>query len=154
MTTGVLRLAMLFLLLSVAAASLRDCRGPGTGRPPDNKGEPLRVRLGQQFNLRVGQQAAVEGEDFKITLASVANDSRCPKGVTCVWAGNAEAVIEAEAGGSPASLKLNTQGGANFPKEGKHHQYMVGLVELNPYPREGGAIKTTDYVATLVIRKE
>ena len=143
----------LFLLLSVTLALLRTCPGPPT-EGPHEKGGPVRARLGQEFNLRVGQQAAVEGMGFRIRFASVVNDSRCPTDVTCVWAGNAEVLIAAEASGSSASLKLNTQGGDNFPNEGKHQQYIVRLVGLSPHPRKNGEIKATDYVATLMIRKE
>ena len=153
MTTDIPRSMTFSLLLSAGAALLLGCFGSVAGRPPEG-GKPVRVRLGQEFTLRVGQQAAVEGEGLRVRFASVVNDSRCPTGVTCVWAGNAEVLIEAEAGGSTAGLKLNTHGGANFPKEVRHRQYSVGLVALNPRPRGSGRLKAADYVATLVIRKE
>jgi hypothetical protein len=114
----------------------------------------VRVLLAREFKLQVGQRAAVEGEDFRIRFASVANDSRCPADVNCVWAGNAEVQIEAEAGGSRKALKLNTHGGDRFPKESRHKQYTVGLVALSPHPRTDRKTKATDYVATLVIRKD
>lgn len=71
-----------------------------------------------------------------------------------MWAGNAEVLIEAEASRSRASLKLNTHGGANFPKEGRHQQYSVELVALGSHARKNSGKKATDYVATLVIRKK
>jgi len=145
---------MHLVLLSIATVLLLGCLGSLTGRPLE-AGEPVRVRLGQEFNLRVGQQAAVNGGHFRVRFASVANDSRCPANVTCVWAGNAEVLIEAEASGRRANLKLNTHGGANFPKEVSHRQYSVELVALGS--NSGKKIseeKATDYVATLVIRKK
>ena len=141
------------LLLSALVALLFSCPSPATERTGEGD-EPLRVRLGQEFDLRVGRQAAVEGEGFRVKFASVVSDSRCPEGVACVWAGNAEVLIEAEAGGSRAGLKLNTHGGDGFPKEGRHQQYSVGLVALKPRPHKDVAVKAADYVATLVIRKE
>lgn len=132
---------------------LLSCLGPINEQPQEG-GEQVSVRLGQEFKLRVGQRAEVEGERLRVRVASVANDSRCPEGVTCVWAGNAEVLVEAEAGGSRAVLGLNTHGGADYPKEGRHRQYGVGLVALDPRPGRGGEIKEADYVATLVIRKE
>ena len=152
MTTDALRPCVLFLLLSVTAP-LHGCRAPAAERPREGS-EPARVRLGQEFNLRAGQRAAVEGEGFGVRFVSVENDSRCPVDATCVWQGNAEVLIEAEAGGSPAVLKLNTHGGDKFPKEGRHRQYSVGLVALAPQPRREQGIKAADYVATLLIRKE
>ena len=153
MTTDVPWLAAAPLLLSVAAAMLLGCLG-GVYEQPQGGGDRVSVRLGQEFKLRVGQRAAVKGERLKVRFASVANDSRCPEGVTCVWAGNAEVLVEAEAGGGPTVLGLNTHGGADYPKEGRHRQYSIGLVALDPRPGRNGGVKAADYVATLVIRKE
>lgn len=153
MTIEVARLTVLALLLFVAAALLPGCPGTATEHSQE-EGEPVRARLGREFKLRVGQRAAVEGEGFRVRFASVENDSRCPAGVACVWAGNAEVLIEAEAGGQRAGLKLNTHGGDKFPKESRHGQYSVGLVALDPRPRTDSETKATDYVATLVIRRE
>ena len=153
MTTRVPRSAMLFRLLSVATVLLFGCLGSLTARP-EAGGNPVRVRLGEEFNLRVGQQAAVEGKRFKVRFAQVLNDSRCPPDVTCIWAGNAEVFIETEDRGSRTRLKLNTHGGDKFPKEGRHHQYIVELVALGPKPRNSGRKKPTDYVVTLVIREK
>ena len=151
--TEVTRLTMPSLLLLVAAALLPGCLSTATEHSEEGA-EPVRVRLGQEFKLRVGQRAAVEGEGLRVRFASVANDSRCPADVTCVWAGNAEVQIEAEAGGSREGLRLNTHGGDRFPKESRHKQYSVGLVSLSPHPRTDRETKAADYVATLVIRKE
>ena len=151
--TEVTRLTISFLLLLVAPALLRGCPS-NAKKQPEEGGERVRVRLGQEFKLRVGQQAAVEGEGLRVRFAAVVNDSRCPADVTCVWAGNAEVQIEAEAGGSREDLKLNTHGGDGFPKEARHKQYSVGLVSLSPHPRTDRKTVAADYVATLVIRKE
>lgn len=153
MKTWVPRSTRLFLLLSVATVLLLIYPSSLMGRPPA-AGKPVRVRLGQEFNLRVGQQAVVEGGRFKVRFVSVVNDSRCPADVTCVWAGNAEVLIEAEAGRRRARLKLNTHGGANFPQEGRHQQYTVELVALDSQARKNSGKKATDYVTTLVICKK
>lgn len=64
MTTWVPRSTMLFVFLSVAAVLLLGCPSSLMGRPRA-AGKPVRVRLGQEFNLRVGQQAVVEGGAFQ-----------------------------------------------------------------------------------------
>ena len=154
MTTPVPRSTMFLLLLSVATVLLLLGSPSSLIGRPDAAGMPVRVRLGQEFSLRVGQQAALAGGRFRVRFASVLNDSRCPADVTCVWAGNAEVLIEAEAGRSRARLNLNTNGGTNFPKERKHQQYTVELVALAPQPRQNSGKKAMDYVATLVIRRK
>jgi len=152
MTTHILRLMNLaFLVLALILPA--GCPDRTGGRTPETN-EPAHVRLAQEFKLHVEQRATVDGDGFSLRFVSVANDSRCPVDVTCVWAGNAEVLVEANAGGSTASLKLNTLGGDKFPKDGKHQRYTVALVALSPLPRKDRRIKTADYEATFVIRKE
>ena len=156
MTTDISSAIIFFLLFSVTL--LLGCLDPATerarGEHPQERSEPVRARVGQEFDLRIGQQAMIEGEDFSVRFAAVVRDSRCPEDVACVWAGNAEVLIEAEAGGSPAGVKLNTHGGAEYPQEGRHQQYSLRLVALRPHPRTDRAIRARDYAATLLIRKE
>jgi hypothetical protein len=40
------------------------------------------VKLGQEFTLSIGQNAAITGENLTIKFAEVISDSRCPQGVT------------------------------------------------------------------------
>jgi hypothetical protein len=141
------------LLFSTTVALLLGCPGSVSVRVGE-RDEPVCVRLGQEFDLHVGQRAAVEGEGLQVRFASVVNDSRCPEGVTCVWAGNAEVLIETGASNTQEELKLNTLGGERFPKEARYRQYIVELVALKPHPQKDVAVKAADYVATLVIRKQ
>lgn len=142
MKTVVTRLKTLSLLL---ALSVFPCAAGA---------QTLSVRPGREFTLRAGQRATSKAEGLKVRFASVANDSRCPAGVACVWAGNAEVLIEVESGGRRATLRLNTLGGSDYSKEARHGRYTVALVALNPRPRASGRLKATDYTATLVVRKE
>ena len=153
MTNDVLRLMVPSLLLPVAAALLAGCLGTLAASPRDGGGKSARVRLGREFKLRVGGKAVVKGEGLRVRFDSVENDSRCPQDVACVWAGNAEVLIEAEAGGSRELLKLNTHGGENYPKQVRHRQYVCELVALNPKPASGRETKAADYEVTLIIRK-
>jgi hypothetical protein len=42
----------------------------------------LAVQLGQEFQLRPGQQASITGHDLNIAFIRVTEESRCPTGVT------------------------------------------------------------------------
>ncbi len=46
--------------------------------------------LGEPFTLGPGQSASIPGEDLTVRFAEVVSDSRCPAGVTCIWAGEVE----------------------------------------------------------------
>src|SRR5438270_602256 len=67
------------------------------------------VALNQEFEIKVGQQVLVENEGLKINFQVVAEDSRCPVNVKCVWTGNAKVVLRlSKAGKHNATINLNT----------------------------------------------
>lgn len=152
MTALITKSTVPILLLLVAPALLLSCPDR-TAKTPPKSGETS-VRLNEEFTLKVGQQAIVKAEKLKLKFVSVENDSRCPRDVTCVWAGNAEVKIQIEANGKTADLKLNTSGAANFPKEASYQKYRITLAAFNPQKLKDKEIKSTDYTATLVIRKQ
>ncbi|HYG81756.1 MAG TPA: hypothetical protein VD861_15270 [Pyrinomonadaceae bacterium] len=127
-------LPLLFILTSAAAA------GPARD-----------VRLDHEFELRNGQSVRVLGERLTVTFSRVAEDSRCPEGVQCVWAGNAKVMLRLSQGRRRAStVSLNT--GVD-PRQGAYRGYEVKLVKLDPYPKENRRIRRRDYVATLVVSR-
>lgn len=79
----------------------------------------------------------------------VAQDSRCPVGVNCVWEGDAIARIRVEASGaSPAVLELHTN--AEFAREAVFQNHRIRLVRLAPPRQAESDIPPENYVATLV----
>jgi hypothetical protein len=111
------------------------------------------VRPGGEFKLKVGRSVTFKREGLRLKFLSVANDSRCPVNVTCVWAGNAEVLVEVGAGSGKGkrTLRLNTNAGPERPGEGKYGHYTVKLLGLTPRPRDGRKIKAGEYTATLLV---
>ena len=67
------------------------------------------IVLEQEFKLKIGESAEMPREGLKIEFDSVTEDSRCPKGVTCVWAGNAKILLKVKKDAAkPANVELNT----------------------------------------------
>jgi hypothetical protein len=113
------------------------------------------ARLGREFKLRAGHQVTLKREGLRIKFAAVTEDSRCPAGVQCIWAGNAAVRLELSVrGGGSKSLTLNTNGGPSHIDEDQYQGYKVKLVELNPYPRSDHQIAAGNYVATLLVAKD
>jgi hypothetical protein len=114
------------------------------------------ARVGREVKLKVGRSTTFGREDLRLRFASAANDSRCPTGVTCVWAGNAEVLVEVskKGGGGKKTLRLNTNAGPERPAEGKYGRYTVKLVGLSPYPSTAGKIKQGEYAAALLVTKD
>ena len=131
-----------------------DCRSAVVaGKRTD--GATRVVLPNREFKLRVGQRIVLKGGSLRIKFASVESDSRCPKNVTCVWAGNAEVLLEVGTrGGRVKSLKLGTSGGPQLSDEAKYGGYKVKLVGLSPYPVDGQKIAAGDYTVTLLVSKE
>jgi hypothetical protein len=126
-----------------ACLALAAC-GNKVGTPSAEK-----IPLGREFTLAVGQSAAV-GDDVRLTLKSVTDDSRCPVDVTCVWEGDAKLSVEVITPTPRAEHELHTsarEGGG----EAKHGAYRVTLVKLEPAPRSGRTISSSDYRATFVV---
>jgi hypothetical protein len=107
--------------------------------------------LERDFKIKYGQELTVKGEDLKVKFASVL-DSRCPGDVTCHWAGDAKILISVRlAKAEESQIELHTN---QRPVEGKYQEYVIRLVALYPRQRTDVEVKPTDYVATLLIKKE
>ena len=108
--------------------------------------------LDKEFEIRIGEQVSIENEGLRISFSHVAEDSRCPEGVQCIWAGNGKIVLRvSKARKGAASMRLNT---GLEPRQDAYRGYDVKLVSLNPYPKEGMPIKRKQYVATLIVSKK
>lgn len=70
--------------------------------------EPRQVADGESVTLAFGDAVAL-GDRGTLRYLRVANDSRCPPGKQCVWAGDAEVVFEWTAtSGTPEPFSLHT----------------------------------------------
>jgi hypothetical protein len=79
---------------------------------------------------------------MNITFKGVSEDSRCPEGVNCIWAGVALTQIEVM-GTSTRPVLLNLAS-MDFPNRNYHQSadfngYTITLQEVTPYPKSGGA---------------
>jgi hypothetical protein len=110
------------------------------------------VAPGKEFKLKVGEVARVSEAGIKVSLERVVEDSRCPTGVQCVWAGNGKVSVKlSKEKGDAVSVELNTYAG---PKSGTYQGYEVKLVSLDPYPKDGVKTSKDAYVATLMVCRD
>jgi hypothetical protein len=99
----------------------------------------------------VGEQVSIKEAGLKISFSLVKEDSRCPKGVNCIWAGNGKILLKVSKGrGQAASVELNT---GIEPQHHRFQDYDIKLVGLDPYPEQDVTIKRGQYVATLMVSK-
>ena len=110
----------------------------------------VNVNLNEEFNLKVGEQAVIKGEDLRIKFISVPEDTRCPLDLRCFWSGNAKVALTIRKdSNAPIEDSLNTH---VDPRESEYLNYQITLKNLEPYPVQDESIPQTDYVATFIIK--
>jgi hypothetical protein len=114
-------------------------------------GEKITPSLGEEFTLPVGEMASIEGESLSIKFIEVISDSRCPQGVVCVWAGEAQCRLQFSVAGSPAEMVIVQPGGGVEARD-YFVQYKIDF-RLEPYPQEGQEIAPSDYRLVMTITK-
>jgi len=142
-----LTLCLLATLVAIAGAAPTAACG-GRARK--------KIMLGKNFVLNVGQEVLTADGKLKIKFVSVLEDSRCPKGVNCIWAGNARVMLQVgKPTGAPLKLELNTNPREATDGAGSgYDQYLIKLVEVAPYPVAEQTIKPGNYAVTLVVSKK
>lgn len=123
----------------------------------------LLAACGAQSELQTAPSSSVVGDTTLLTLPvgtsasageitvgfnSVAEDSRCPTGVQCVWEGDAEVVLTLGGPAGIESVRLHT---TLDPRVVDFGGYEVELRAVAPYPVDGEAIEPDDYVVQLAV---
>jgi hypothetical protein len=96
--------------------------------------------------VQVHKEKSVPGAGFKIKFVEMVEDSRCPTGTTCIWAGNAKVKIEVRGGrGGAKTFELNS---ATQPTVVNYAGYDIKLIGLTPKPAVNVRIDPDKYVAS------
>jgi len=124
---------------------------------------PVSATLGSPFQLKVGQTALIEPQGPMVDFMEVVEDSRCPTGAVCVWAGRARILIRVSSIGDVLGFgiqDLTLEAGQVDPATGSvkgvYDTYLFELLALAPHPQapEGDAQpEQPAYTATLVVSK-
>ena len=112
-------------------------------------------RLGEEFELRVGEHAGLSDMGLWVAFLGVDGDSRCPLKAMCVWAGDAAVLVETapfldalSADSRPDTLHTHLD-----PKALDFGSVELVLVRLDPYPEAPSSILSDSYIATFLIRE-
>jgi len=144
------RPAALLLLAPPLAAVACAAAQPGrssTGRV-ETREVSRTVRVGETVELAAGEAVTLAGAARTLSFARVVEDSRCPREVTCVWAGRA--VVELAVGGpgsGPKPVRLEV---GDAPEEAGAG-ILLAAVALEPWPRAQAATRPEDYRLLLKI---
>ena len=107
------------------------------------------MNVGESFTLRIGEAARVEDAEITVSFEEVSSDSRCPKDVNCIQAGEAVVVLALEsAAGKKTLVELAVPpGGASLAAT--FETLRVTVVELQPQTESTKSIDPSSYVATV-----
>jgi hypothetical protein len=109
------------------------------------------AQTGKQIAVKINSETSVDRGKLRISFAELIEDSRCPKGTTCVWAGEGKIKIGVKkAGSNETFVELSTMNGRNTVAFGP---YQISLIDLKPRPAANVRIDRRSYTAMLEIRK-
>ncbi|MEW6361209.1 MAG: hypothetical protein AB1477_03720 [Acidobacteriota bacterium] len=103
----------------------------------------------RQMVIPYGKSRIDSSAKLSVRFLGVVEDSRCPKGVNCVWAGAVTVKISVSCPGKEAkAFELSSlQGKETIEYEGKR----ITLVRVTPYPQADKPIRKANYRVTLKI---
>ncbi len=105
----------------------------------------------QQQKVKINTQKKFSRSNLTVRFVELVEDSRCPKGTECIWAGNAKIKVEiSDRGRNKQTFEMNTNIGA---KGASYNGYSIELLDLIPVPANNVRINKNGYVATFAISR-
>ena len=135
-----------FILILCSLTLLFACRKESISES-DQLGKEITIELGSTSNISLND--ASSSDQLHITVDNVI-DARCPKNVSCVWAGKAEVSLtlaSEDNKGVNMNLCLGQCQNAAFKEYDTDTvtigsaKYKVKLLQVNPYPDEKNTTK-------------
>lgn len=114
---------------------------------------PNEVSLGQEFTLVVGQNVVIAGENLAIRFIEVSTDSRCPRDVTCIWAGEVSCLIEVTRGNLDSYKLALTQPGLTDQTSKQDFDGHEITFQVEPYPVAGQQIAQDEYRLAMTVTR-
>jgi hypothetical protein len=138
----------------VVAMAFTGCSGSSPANPvsppagPDSSSSGSGQATVAEVELRFDQ--TLEHQDLQLRWLKL-EDSRCPIGVVCIWAGQIVVSLEVSRGEEgPVEIELvNRLKGE--PQAIEAFGYALRLLGVEPHPKEGQTPERGDYVARIEI---
>jgi len=108
------------------------------------------AHLDYGFPLAIGQKAVIAGENLEIKFIDVMEDSRCPTGATCIWAGRVSVKVEIKDSDGSYEMALVQSGLSDEYAVETYKDYKISY-KVIPYPELGIDIGREDYRLQLTI---
>jgi len=129
---------------------------PGGKQVKDNDAEnsPIPAVLDSAFILAHNQAAVLESEDLTVKFLDVAEDSRCPVGVECIWQGQVKIDLELQRqDDNRDTIQLTGLAGEPELAEKAVGDLYIRLGKVEPAPVKDSALTIFDYRITLTVSR-
>lgn len=98
-----------------------------------------------QGEIKITTKKCIPKKGYHLKLAKVIDDSRCPEGTTCIWAGEVSALIKVYKDKEfieEKTLKFNSKATAENAKWfSNYYSKNIKSIEVLPYPKKGVTVK-------------
>ena len=111
-------------------------------------------------DFSITQTKSIQKKGTQLFLKKVISDARCPEGIDCVWAGEAQANISTYKNGKWVDETILT---FSFKKEEENKQWLshqlgiplakIKSIQLVPYPKDSIKINPKDYQIKVMLNK-
>jgi len=154
------------IIFSLGLISLINCKAQkeaaeksAAQNTAETKTESTWTENKKMIYLREGENIFIPEAEMNVTFKNIAEDSRCPKGVQCIWAGVAVANVEFMSTTSrPVILQLSTTdvNGKNYRKTQAFNGFDITLEEVTPQPTatENAKLLSGKYKIGISVTKE
>lgn len=112
---------------------------------------PATAQSKPQIRVKIGTEKQIVKDKLALRFLDMVEDSRCPRDVQCIWAGNAKIKVQiSKPGGQPKIFEMNT---SLDPQSILVEGYTIKLIGLTPEPASNIRIRKDGYVATFSVEK-
>lgn len=138
---------LILVILTIAVISVLM---PRTSQAPTKNGDapvsqpttvPALLPVAGDITLGVGQMGKIG--DLSIAWNEPIQDSRCPKSVQCIWAGEVKVSVALEDGPINKTIRMSLNKPASL-----FNGHEVSVTAVQPYPTASRKISTKDYQIT------
>ena len=130
------------------------CAGKKQPKETDMQKSLVTASLGVNFQLKHNQTAVIESENLSVEFMNVAEDSRCPVGVECIWAGQAKIELEIkQKDKEPENIVLTSIAGQDELAVTQIEDNFIKLIKVEPPRIKDIELKLSDYNITLMVSR-
>ena len=119
---------------------------------PSNAPLKKSLVLGTPIYLQYQDTLFIESENTWVSFDSLLNDSRCPIGLICVWAGSAKIGFSFEKDEKKVEFSLDTH--KALMNDTTIWGYSISLLSVLPYPYRDSSYTPSDYSAEILVTKQ